>query len=317
MDKVKGYVGRLFAGLITLALGMAPVTGAEAAVYNSETPGSVLIFPKFDITPGNRTLIRIQNASDLANQGTVEIYVRYYYVCPSCDSNGRLKKLTAKQALLIDVKRDAPACQQGYLVAWVERPFPQERISHNYLLGDATIIRGADRNSYDAIAIQSVKSQGTVLPGSALRFDGVTDYAQLPTASYFDFTATNTDPVGVVRAQSMLTLFTLDVNSGQPNPITNVDLSCYDDKENPFSASTELHCWMEVPLTVIDSRFHAGALGSRHGWCEVQPAVGEDMPILGLIGEETYSSTGSLRSTTARELSHDSKGMNNQVTFIP
>ena len=74
---------------------------------------------------------------------------------------------------------------------------------------------------------------------------------------------------------------------------------------------------MEVPLTAIDSRFNAGELGASHGWCEVQPATGEDMPILGLIGEETYTSTGSVRSTTARELSHDTKGMNHGVTFIP
>ena len=89
-----------------------------------------------------------------------------------------------------------------------------------------------------------------------------------------------------------------------------------------FSANTELHCWMEVPLTAIDSRFNAGELGASHGWCEVQPATGEDMPILGLIGEEIYNEHGistvyHCPGIVSRHQGDESRGHIYPVTGLP
>ena len=328
----KQYIRRIVMGFAAaaLVLMMAPV-GAEAAVYDSEVPGSVLIFPKFDISDAHQTYLRIKNLSGLTPQDVNEITLHYYYVCPSCDSANRIRKFTSKDAEWINVRRDNPPCEQGYVIAWAESVFPAGvRIPHNYLIGDATIVKGADRSSYDAIAIQSPLPQGiptTDLNGNGgLDFDG-NEYAQVPQTSYFDFWATRVNTqTWVATQQSLVTLLSLDVNSGQENETTNVDFSCYDDKEVPFSANYEFHCWAEVPLTYIDAMFYRSNLRADHGWCEVRPATGETMTIMGLIEDETYTAlanegsltntiaTGHLRSTAARGLSHDARPLSTLFT---
>ena len=229
-----------------------------------------------------------------------------------------MRKFTAKDAEYINVRRDNPPCEQGYVIAWAEQIFPAGvRISHNYLIGDATIVKGGDRSTYDAIAIQSPLAHG--LPtdldaGKDLDFNGL-EYSNVPYTSYFDFWSTTVGTNYHTR-DSIVTLLSLDVNSGQENPTTNVDFSCYDDKEFPFSANYEFHCWVEVPLAYIDSTFYRSNLRADHGWCEVSPATGETMTIMGLIEDETYNgTTGALRSTSARGMSHDT--VSSSTAFTP
>src|SRR3990172_216262 len=309
----KSYMKPILVGLAAVALFMMPSIGAEAAVYDSEVPGSVLIFPKFDISDAHQTYLRIKNLSGLTPQDVNEITLHYYYVCPSCDSANRIKKFTSKDAEWINVRRDNPPCYQGYVIAWAESVFPLgQRITHNYLIGDATIVKGADRSSYDAIAIQRSATAAPEIGGS-LDFDGV-EYSNVPSSSYFDFWSTTVGTAYHTR-DSIVTLLSLDVNSGQENETTNVDFSCYDDKEWPFSANYEFHCWTEVPLSDIDSKFYKRELGADHGWCEVNPASGETMTIMGLIEDETYNgATGTVRSTAARGLSHDTTNLSTSFT---
>ena len=152
-------------------LGSAMVLPARAQL-SGELPGSLLIFPLFDIsTPSAVTQLRIVDVQDPALGGITRVHLQY--ICPGpvgggvCQTVERHKFVTFHGTLPIDVATDlgpGPPCTKGYVIAFVENA-SHVPISTNQLIGSYRVsgIDGDDAESVNAIAVQSARPPGTLL----------------------------------------------------------------------------------------------------------------------------------------------------------
>ena len=301
-------------------------------VLDENSPGSFLVFPKFDIRGDSSTQLRIvNNGENLPNsQGDiVDLKVKLNYVCPGvkhvsefCAALDRTITFTPNQTRIIDVADQHPPCNQGYVVAYALNPSNQPA-AYDYLTGSYHISSGRSQEADNAIAIQALEEQdecsGIVECDSPIRlsFHGQTlgsngqlrfglDYRALGTVSYTDFRATSTD------AGSKLNLLTLDVLAGMQNPAAIAFIDFWNAAEVPFSTSTEFICWTEKQLEAIDLNFLEDNLGTTYGSMKITPAPNCPLPggcpplmpfdatVLGAITE--YDDKG---DSTARTLFHD------------
>lgn len=269
---MKRVVGFLFGVLATLWMA-AP---AAAWLNDSEEPGSVLVFYRFTrgsiqtpdegSQPRSQFKISVTCPSDVAaSPGCAEtgdattgqlVNLVGHWVCPPSDSIALYDTTCVESDFPIHttvfgtVEFDAdggenlprPSCDHGYLIVWAEDGFGN-RISFNGLIGTA-VIRGSGTSwrAYNALPIQSNATTGTSLGRTTdpLHFDG-SDY-QAITGSIFG---------GVAYPNSentKLVLLTLDVLSGQPNPLTQVPLRFYNESEFFLSDQANFTCWGEFPL---------------------------------------------------------------------
>ena len=321
--------------LLFLAGLLVQPAGAEGPLLNSETPGSFLVFPKFDIRVGKSTQIRISDVFD-GPEFSRSVYLIFNFVCGAEKfSADRCKELDVKipityhGTVVVDVggktgigTRVVPPCEHGFVVVYAARLLDDQPISYNYLIGSYHISRGigAARTSAEAdqaIAIQSVRPALTALDvdgNGGLEFgkdqDGDTfyDYAALGDSLLKDFQAP-TD-----GASTELTLLTLDIFSGAQNPPVLVYIDFWNAFEVKFSTAWEFVCYTQVRLQDIDVNFRADLLGTPYGSLRITPAPNCPFPGLCEAGEpeELYYPTilGAIHertgtTATLRNLSHD------------
>jgi len=274
----------LGAAALTLLLG----TSAWAQLENifglaqPEQPGSLLIVPKFDISDGTSTQIRITNIHE-----TAYISVKLNYVCPGikrvddrCRALDRTVKLTPHQTRIIDVADHNPPCERGFVVAFAQNYgllVEETPISFNYLIGSYHISRERTLSSENAIAVQSPYPCFTPLEyiptlqdddddddltiEEGLRFSPVGPYLTFGSELYTDFQAVD----NVLDVGSRLVLLSLDILAGQQNPATSVYIDFWNAVEVPFSTSHEFVCWDQTRLDNIDVNFLAENLGTEYG----------------------------------------------------
>ena len=277
-------------------LGSAMVLPAIAQL-RGEVPGSLLIFPEFNISPPAVTQLRITDVQNPALGGTTRVHLNY--VCPPaggpgasggvegvCNEVDRHKAVTFHGTLIIDVAGDlggpfpgAP-CNKGYVIAFVEDA-ARHPIAANQLIGSYRIsgTDGDDAEAVQAIAVQSER----FLPGGppvqlghfengelVLTFglSGTDDYRALPWILYSDFQAVNTALVPPRRAE--LILLTMDVKSGLANPEAQVGVHAWSQSEDEFSTTLRFTCWAEYELEGINGFFNAAVLGSQYGSLQVK-----------------------------------------------
>jgi hypothetical protein len=118
-----------FITLALVALSFGLCANSFAQVNDDNTPGSFLVFPKFDIRGDTSTQLRIvNNGENLRNsQGdVVDLKVKLNYICPGvkhvndfCAALDRTVTFTPNQTRIIDVADQNPPCNQGYVVAYV------------------------------------------------------------------------------------------------------------------------------------------------------------------------------------------------------
>lgn len=307
-----------FITLALVALSFGLCANSFAQVNDDNTPGSFLVFAKFDIRGDTSTQLRIvNNGENLPNaQGDiVDLKVKLNYICPGvkhvndfCAALDRTVTFTPNQTRIIDVADQNPPCNQGYVVAYAlsSAVTGNKPASYNYLTGSSHITSGRSSEADNAIAIQSPASEGTVLgSGTPLQLRIGTDYSPVGTVSYTDFRATSAD------AGSVLNLLTLDVLAGMQNPPAVVFIDFWNAAEVPFSTSHEFICWTEKQLETIDLNFLEDNLGTTYGSMKIvpnancplpggcPPLVPYDATILGAITE--YGAGDS----TGRTLFHD------------
>ena len=276
--------GRLMgAALCTLLLGSSamaqPIYEPVAAV---EQPGSVLIFPKFNIGPDYSTQLRITNIHE-----TAYVTVKLNYVCPGvkrvndlCRSLDRTLTMTPHETRIIDVADHNPPCEKGFVVAFAQNYgllLPKTPISFNYLTGSYHISQGRNLASENALAVQSPlpcfvpttydlvglddDDDAVEIPVGALVFGTQAPYKALGSELYTDFRAID----NVIDNGSRLTLLSLDTLAGQQNPATSVYVYFWNAAETPFSSTHEFVCWDSVRLDNIDLNFLEENLGTEYG----------------------------------------------------
>lgn len=249
------------------------------------------------------------------------------YICPETDFeifvsvNGKLA-FTADGTPINSNSPRVPAapCANGYLIGYVVDNFDRP-IKWDGLIGDAvlrgpalpagTIAPGFSTavEAYKALTIQAADSatpQGGLLGADALAgelpFDGAAgNYKALTGKLYGDvkFDKRSANAVGPTSAlnETWLVLLTLDVDSGNPNLPTFVDLDFWNESfrgvstSNPdfeFHISAHAHfiCWAQFELTDdIDANLTQAFMGTRKG--SVQVTNARKVGILGITSDET------------------------------
>ena len=293
-------------------LGSAMVLPAIAQPLRGELPGSLLIFPEFNILPPAVTQLRISDIQSPALGGTTRVHLNY--ICPPsggpgasggtasvCAEVDRHKFLTFHGTLIIDVATDlggpfpgAP-CNKGFVVAFVENAAHQA-ISANQLIGSYQI-SGTDipdgAEAVQAIAVQSPQAPGKELgtidaTGELVLNFGIlstSDYVSLPWILYTDFQAVNTLAVPPKRTE--LIVLTMDIKSGLANPQAVVGVHAWNQFEDEFSSTLRFTCWAEYELEAISGLLTAANLGSPIGSLQAKAvtASGYSPTLLGLIRE--------------------------------
>lgn len=282
-------------------LGSAMLLPARAAELADTKPGSVLIFPLYDVSSGASTQIRITDISGGNSSGdgkTTAHRIRFNFVCPG-DSDGFCNSIdfediwTAHQTRVYDVATDlgissgAP-CEQGYIVAFIANA-AGDLIPDDKLIGSAHITT-ADASgvaAYNAIAVQHNRTLAIPLPllagqpgGDATFGPGPldsSDYVAFPTTLFSDFRA---------EPGSNTELILLNPNH---KPVDNdkvlVQVFAWNQAEKQFSSRHQFTCWERIRLTDFDSRLTASSVfDSDYGYVKVfaQTVV---HPLLGAILE--------------------------------
>jgi hypothetical protein len=281
----------LMANVAVFGMGLQGPATAQDLVADSQ-PGSVLVFPKFDENGDRDTHLRITNTHDSAYVG-----VRLDIICPGekgfgaesrCEATDVHLRISPHGTALIHVGQYAP-CDEGFIVAIAEeapltptQPSSGQVISWNYLTGSYHIVSSEGVEADQAIAIQSIHPDGTVLTSGGLQFgpdpDPATqDYVALGTTLYTDFLATH--EVGDEKAGSELVLLTLDTIVGAQNPPTLVNMNFWNADQVQYSASLEYVCWTRVRLDEISDLFRLHNLGTIAGSMRLTPA--ENCPLPG------------------------------------
>lgn len=257
-----------------LAFGVA----AYAAPVQSLTPGTMLVFPKFDVGADSKTQLRVNNT------GSSAIRFHYNYVCPgiprgddSCAKLDRTKSLTPHQTLLIDVASENPPCDRGFIIGYAVDQATRP-VSFNHLLGTYNISAGRRLSSDNAFSIQSVRAEFQALGGpNGFSFTpGLDqDFAEIGATFVSDFRANPDVAVG-----SRLVLLDIGASLGRRNPISSATVDFWNSAEEPFSSSWEFVCWTEVSLDQIDANFLSDNLGTLYGSMRIESSL--SCPVAGL-----------------------------------
>ena len=268
-------------GAIVWSLG---AIAAAQEVYRDLQPGSLLVFPVFDITEGFVTQMHITNTDPMT-----AVQVQIDFVCPGssqdpfCDALSRHLTIVSSGTMVIDVEEFHPPCKQGYAIVFAENAMYQA-ISFNTLIGSYNVTRryrSHEGGAEQAIAIQSIKPFNEVLGASgALQFGpdpnpDTQDYAALATQLFTSFRAVGgSDPL----RGSELILLTLNTIVGAPNPASLVVIDFRSENAVAFSATWEFVCWTQVRIDDIDFNVMEDHLGTLYGSMTIMPAPSCPLP---------------------------------------
>jgi len=303
--------------LLFVVAGAASALAGPANVVNVNQKGSVLFFPKIDITkadsgPWRDTFVTI------SNDQTAPVNVKCYWVNGvSQDLQDFEFTLTPNQPFAFsacngysdsdktgDVAGFSPLGPVGFLVCFAVDAAFQNPINWNHLYGTATIVDSYYGTAYAYNSFNFDVRAAGVLPGAnvplanpgVIPFDGVTFDAcpqyllfNFPAAGALDWKFYNND----------LTIVSCKQDLRQDHNITKTKLlfTIWDENEMAFTNIWQcVNCWFEDELTHVahgGSRFSAYQLHTDFGRFRVegkkstQCPVGNDASsLLGLMVEE-------------------------------
>lgn len=223
------------AGLALVAL-LAP----SAAATDGMQPGSLLLFPEFDSTPGRMTLISIVNTNPTESVDVMTVY----YAAGTCLEFNRTHTLTALDTFNFISNFHNPVQPRGFLTARaMSANVPRD---FNYLIGTSSVIDGVDQVLYAVEPFVFTYVGGDLNQDGVLDLDGV-EYSMVPDTLVFPrFIAQNS------FRQSDLVLVAL---TGNRFWSTTVDIYLYNDNEEVFTTEFSFSCWAKVDLSTISSLF--------------------------------------------------------------
>jgi hypothetical protein len=235
-------------------------------------PGSVLLFPLFDSTPGAGTTICVTNleTSNLYCPGSDfvqgDVLLHYQYVSgEDCLEFDRYELLSPGDTLCVIAALHNPQSARGFLAVSAADPTTGLKIRWDFLIGSAQVVEG-DLNlmwQYTPNVFRARTSPGTIGSPPCLRFltdlddDGAMDlgtppeYQAFPRELYLDsfFEERN----------NFANELTLMSTSGQ-DYINEVDFLFYNNSEVKFSRTFKFVCWWSGPLSEI-----SGVVGDLNG----------------------------------------------------
>ena len=223
--------------------------GARAGVT---APGSLLVFPRWDNTPGTLTLLTVTNTNkDLAN-GSVDVEFDYIDGA-NCQEFNRSRTLTPGDELTVATFVDNPNVSQGYVFVFAKSHATGKAIKFDWLIGTSVIFTSHVGSAFELPPFVFKAASGladgavTDLNNNGLRdFNGL-EYELLPDLLEFpSFVGINgnfTDELILINL------------TGGAQFTTVVDFLVYNDNEEVFSAQYSFICWTDINLGLISPLF--------------------------------------------------------------
>ncbi|MBI1853083.1 MAG: hypothetical protein HYR85_22325 [Planctomycetes bacterium] len=294
-----------FLASATLFFGAAMTMPALAQPVHAQ-PGSIMIYPLFDSSPGRGTLITVtninesrltcqQNGPNGFRQGDVRIHYTYING-EDWNEFDTDEDLTPGDTLTVFADQHNPEQEMGFL--WVEARDPEsgEAIDFDYLIGSAIIVdTGVDFLwSYTPYAFRGLPAgdPGPDVDGCGREltdldadqcadFDGA-EYDYFPDVLYIDNffgeSATFSNELTLMSA------------SFDPNSSVSVRLGIWNNNETRFSRSFTFQCWTRIALSDVTNvvlatnlrgadelPFNAGFI--QTGWVSIDA----EAPLLGVF----------------------------------
>lgn len=260
----------------TLLLGLS--APAQAA---SEQPGSLLVFPLFDNTRGEHTLLTVTNTNADTLQGTIK--VEFVYINKqNCLEFNRTRTLTPNDTISVLTKIDNPNMTQGYVYAYAKSLTTGKAVKFDHLVGQALAL-GSRTFELNALTFRAAAALAENAPtdlenggiGDGLRdLDGL-EYepapAELLVPRFFG-------QGGAIESELVLINLT-----GGAHFDALLDFLIYNDNEEVFSAQYSFRCWQRVGLSQISNAFDNAFLATtNHASNEIQQgSSGPNLPETG------------------------------------
>jgi hypothetical protein len=227
-------------------------------------PGSALIYPLFDSTPGAGTLICVTNTNTVnrycpdSDYREGDVLVHFQYVDgDDCLEFDRYEFLSPGDTLCVIADLHNPEGGHGYVVLSAADPSDGEKILFDYLIGSAIVVQ-SDLNflwAYTPYAFQALPTQGGAIApcnrpttdtpvgdgDGAMDFDNV-EYSWFPRELFIDSFFEERNNFG-----NQLTLMS---TAGQ-DYINEVGFWFWNNVETRFSRTLKFVCWWSGPLSEI------------------------------------------------------------------
>jgi hypothetical protein len=223
-------------------------------------PGSLLVFPNFDNTRGELTLLTVTNANSSSS-----IRVEFVYINgQNCQEFNRLRTLTPNDEISVLTKFDNPNMVKGYCYVFAQSPTTGQATSFNFLIGTELVFANVNSSSgqggtgllgiyeVNPWTFKAIPPQGSstnVTPNGLRDLNGV-EYQAAPDRLLFPRFFGQGGPLAVKEDLVLINL------SGGALFNTIVDFEVFNDNEEGFSAQYSFQCWARVSLSDISGAFN-------------------------------------------------------------
>lgn len=238
---------RALLGCALVALAAAPAAG------NGRNPGSLLLFPEYDHTPGRQTLVTVTNAK---LDAAVRVHFKYVSgeAATRCQIANSFEVLTPGDTItVLTGAHSAGVFRKGFLYVLAVNAAGAP-ISFNHLAGDAVQLDGSLtlQHSVTPLSFLSPKVLGAATDDDA---DGVLDldgseYEQAPARILVPRFIGQTP--GAAGYESEVVFVAL---SGGLQFTTIAELLIFNDDEESYSAQHSFACWEKRPLLEVSTVF--------------------------------------------------------------
>jgi hypothetical protein len=247
-------------------LGAAFVVLSLPAHADAVGPGSLLVFPNFDNTRGELTLLTVTNTNSDPVAGSIDVEFDYING-QNCQEFNRTRTLTPDDEISVLTKFDNPNMVKGYCYVFAKNHTTGHATSFNFLIGTEFVLTTGSAgpgpgNSLLGIyevnpwTFKAIPPQGSDTdlphgsnPPNGLRdLDGI-EYQASPDQLLFPRFLGQGGPLG-----SAEDLVLINLTGGQQFTAV-VDFLVYNDNEEVFSAQYSFQCWARVHLHDVSAVF--------------------------------------------------------------
>jgi hypothetical protein len=235
---------------------------ASEALANGRNPASLLLFPEFDNTINDLTLLTVTNTNTGVNpdgsNGTV--IVEFVYIGKfnlqhqviNCLEFDRPEILTANDTISVITKVHNPQQEQGFVYAFAKDLVTGKAKVFNFLIGNVLTLESITQLEYSMNPV-AFKGIGNGSGNTDLNNNGLLDLDGMEYESVPDqILIPRFIGVDGVHYNSELILIGL---TGGALFQTIVDFLIFNDNEEAFSAQFTFQCWNRVPLIQINGVF--------------------------------------------------------------
>jgi len=222
-------------------------------------PGSLLVFPNFDNTRFELTLLTVTNTNPDPVNGSIN--VEFVYINgQNCQEFNRTRTLTANDEISVVTKFDNPNMVKGYCYVFAKNKTTGHATSFNSLIGtELVFVAGSVDDHPLAVGIYEVNpwtfkaipptGTDTDVNSNGLRDLNNIEYQAAPDKLLFPRFLGQGGPYFVSEDLVLINL------TGGAQFNATVDFLVYNDNEEVFSAQFNFQCWVRVHLHDISAVF--------------------------------------------------------------